>query len=168
MKKLVLTVFGILIPWMGSLSAQTYCAAGPSSTADSEITGVVLNGTGSSISQLSSACGSAGVQDFTATDIADLQINTSYSLDVTMGTCGGSYAGALAAWIDWNSDGDFDDAGEEIGIITGTPTTVQTWNFTVPANASLGITRMRVMQREGGSLTNTTPCATFLWGAVED
>ena len=168
MKKLVLTVFGILIPWLGSLSAQTYCAAGPSSTADSEITGVVLNGTGSSISRLSSACGSAGVQDFTATDIADLQINTSYSLDVTMGTCGGSYSGALAAWIDWNSDGDFDDAGEEIGIITGSPTTVQTWNFTVPANASLGITRMRVMQRESGTLTNTTPCATFSWGAVED
>ena len=78
MKKLLLTLFGILIPWLGSLSAQTYCAAGPSSTFDSEITGVVLNGTGSSISQLSSACGTTGVQDFTATDIADLQINTSY------------------------------------------------------------------------------------------
>ena len=170
MKKLLLTFVGILIPWMGSLSAQTYCAAGPSSTFDSEITGVVLNGTGASISQLSTACGTTGVQDFTASHVADLQINTSYSLDVTMGTCGGNYSGALAAWIDWNDDGDFDDAGEEIGIVTGSPATVQTqtWTFTVPANASLGLTRLRVMQREGGSLTTTTPCATFSWGAVED
>ncbi|MDA9147760.1 GEVED domain-containing protein [Schleiferiaceae bacterium] len=170
MKKLLLTFVGILIPWMGSLSAQTYCAAGPSSTFDSEITGVVLNGTGASISQLSTACGTAGVQDFTASHVADLQINTSYSLDVTMGTCGGNYPGALAAWIDWNDDGDFDDAGEEIGIVTGSPATVQTqtWTFTVPANASLGLTRLRVMQRESGSLTSTTPCATFTWGAVED
>ena len=52
------------------------------------------------------------VQNFTATDSADLSIGKSYALDVTMGTCGGSYAGALSAWIDFNGDGDFDDAGE--------------------------------------------------------
>ena len=41
----------------------------------------------------------------------------SYALDVTMGTCGGSYAGALSAWIDFNGDGDFDDAGEQLGVL---------------------------------------------------
>ncbi len=155
--------------------AQTYCAAGPSSTADSEITNVALLGDNFSISNLATCPGAAGVVDYTATDSADVSLGTSYTLNVTFSTCGGVYTGFGRAWIDWNQDGDFLDAGEELGSWgPGSPAPQNTttfnasFSFTAPTTATLGATRMRVMQRESGSATSTTPCATFTWGAVED
>ena len=71
MKKLFLLLFAVVTL---QASAQSYCAAGPSSTADSEITGVVLVGNNSTISNTDSSCGSAGVQDFTSTYSADLSL----------------------------------------------------------------------------------------------
>ena len=138
------------------VNAQSYCAAGPSQIFDSEITGVVLVGDNYSISRMSGTCGPTGVQDFTLSDSADLSLGTSYALDVTMGTCGSSYAGALSAWIDFNGDGDFDDAGEQLGVFAGTPTVTKQWTFTVPASAVLGQTVLRVMQEEGGN-ANISP-----------
>jgi len=149
-------------------NAQTYCSAGPSSTADSEITGVVLIGNTDTISNIDSSCGTIGVQNFTSIHSADVSVGATYSVDVTMGTCNGTYSGAIAAWIDFNSDGDFLDAGELLGTYAGSPTTTQTFSFTVPAGASLGTTRMRVMQQENGTATGIAPCNTFSWGSVED
>ena len=51
----------------------------------------------------------------------------------------------------FNADGDFDDAGEQLGSYGGAPTTTRNFTFIVPATATLGATRMRVMQQEGGS-----------------
>ena len=166
MKKHFVAFSLLFISSMG-LNAQSYCSAGPSQSFDSEITGVVLLGDNYSISHLSGACGPTGVQNFTISDSADLSIGTSYALDVTMGTCGGSYAGAIYAWIDFNDDGDFDDAGEQLGVYTGTPTLTKQWTFTVPATAVLGQTVLRVMQQEGGN-ASISPCNTFSWGSVED
>ncbi|MFM7309447.1 MAG: GEVED domain-containing protein, partial [Flavobacteriales bacterium] len=70
------------------------------------------------------------------------------------------------AWIDFNQDGDFIDAGEQ--IILGT-TAVGPHNrnafFTVPATAKNGITRMRVMVNEGAI---TGPTMAVSWGEFED
>ena len=85
-----------------------------------------------------------------------------------MGTCGGSYGGAVAAWIDFNADGDFDDAGEQLGAVSGTPTFVQDFTFIVPSSAVLGGSRLRVIQQEGASATSIAPCNSFSWGSVED
>lgn len=164
-KKLLLLLMSVFA--LGA-NAQTYCTAGPSSTIDSEITGVVLVGNTDTISNLDSSCGTSGVQDFTSTYSADISRGASYSVDVTMGTCGGTYSGAIAAWIDFNADGDFTDAGELLGSYAGSPTTTQTFSFNVPASAALGTTRMRVMQQEGGSIISIAPCNIFSWGAVED
>ena len=149
-------------------SAQSYCAAGPSAIFDSEITGVVLVGNTSTISNTDSSCGSAGIQDFTSTDSTDISLGANYSIDIEMGTCGGNYPGAIAAWIDFNADGDFDDPDELLGTYDGMPTVMQTFNFTVPPGATLGSTRLRVMQEEGGSSLSIAPCNSFIWGAVED
>jgi surface protein len=169
MKNLLLTLT-MLLGLSSVTYGQTYCAAGPVSTADSELTGVELPGDTYNISNVDSAaaCGTAGVQDFTLTDSADISIGAQYSVAVTMGTCGGSYSGAIAAWIDYNGDGDFDDAGELIGSYSGSPTTTQSWTFNVPLTATLGTTRMRVMQQEGGTSATIAPCNTYNWGSVED
>jgi hypothetical protein len=169
MKKQLLTLAFVLVSSFAmTMQAQSYCAAGPSSTYDSEITGVVLNGDTDTISRISTACGSSGVQNFTSTDSADVSQGGQYSISVTMGTCGGSYSGAVSAWIDFNNDGDFTDAGEQLGVYAGSPTQTLTWSFIVPCNANLGYTRLRVMQQEGGSSSSIAPCNTFTWGAVED
>ncbi len=169
------TVVLLLVALSTSSYAQTYCSAGPSSTFDSEITNVVLSGDNYSISNLATCPGVGGVQNFTTTDSADLSVGTSYTLNVTFSTCGGVYTSYGKVWIDWNQDGDFVDAGEDMGswgpgspAPAGTSTFNANFSITVPTTATLGATRMRVMQHEGGSPAATTPCATFTWGAVED
>ena len=67
-------------------------------------------------------------------------------------------------WIDWNRDGDFDDAGE---LVADTAPSDQPVNqtVTVPANASVGTTRMRVTMKRNQS---ATPCESFTFGEVQD
>jgi hypothetical protein len=71
-----------------------YCSGGPTSTLDSEITNVILNGENFSISNLQTCPGAAGIQDFTATDSADVSRSTTYTVDITFGTCGGQFLAA--------------------------------------------------------------------------
>ena len=67
-------------------------------------------------------------------------------------------------WIDYNKDGDFDDAGELVIQSTSASQNTQNGSFTVPANAT-GTTRMRIaMQRNTGA----NSCGTFTRGEVED
>src|SRR5690606_36852414 len=49
-------------------------------------------------------------------------------------------------WVDWNGDGDFDDAGEEVYYSNGNVgvgATV-TGSFSVPFTAAVGTTRLRI------------------------
>ncbi|MEO1528811.1 MAG: LamG-like jellyroll fold domain-containing protein, partial [Planctomycetota bacterium] len=51
----------------------------------------------------------------------------------------------ITAWIDWNQDGDFSDAGEEYVIVAGTTVTgPHTIDITTPNDATIGTTRMRI------------------------
>ena len=71
---------------------------------------------------------------------------------------------AAAVWIDWNIDGDFDDAGEEVYVKRGTAPFSSSIN--VPAYATPGSTRMRVRMGYG---TDLTACGTDSYqGEVED
>ena len=173
-KTLLLTFIAIGVLIFGPIaSAQTYCAAGPSTTFDTEITNVVLLGDNFGISNLATCPGTTGVTNYTATDSADVSLGTSYTVQITFSTCGGVYGAAGQGWIDWNDDGDFLDAGESIGSWSGSPLPAgsTTYNgqfsFTVPATATLGQSRMRLMLYESGTLP-LAPCATFTYGAVED
>ena len=66
-------------------------------------------------------------------------------------------------WIDFNEDGDFDDAGETV-IPLSYGKSVISGSFNIPPNLNI-ITRMRVsMKRNGDPL----PCAQFSYGEVED
>jgi len=69
-------------------------------------------------------------------------------------------------WIDWNIDGDFEDAGEMIGSESSAKTLSWDVTFTVPTTATLGSTRMRVSTALG-SMSNL-PCGNKLYGEVED
>lgn len=67
-------------------------------------------------------------------------------------------------FIDWNSDGDFNDAGE--AVYSGNSTQPITTNVSIPTSATPGLTRMRItMDAVGG---NTNACADIQYGEVED
>ena len=174
---LLKSLFGILL-LSASLSAgaQSYCmTGGPTSLADTEIRNVFLQGDNYGISNPTICPAVAGVRDFTLIDSADVSRGTSYTLEALMGTCGGNYSSFGRVWLDYNADGDFDDAGEELGTWGSSLTAPQSatafnaaFGFTVPLNAPLGRTRLRVMLYEGGASATATPCASYLWGSVHD
>jgi len=150
-----------------------YCYGGPTNTADSNVENVnVIGEDGSGITHDGGCPGVIGVEDLTG-QIVDIMQGQTYTLFVTFGTCGGSYAGAGSVWIDW--DNDFIFGPEDLlHESTGTPGTAP-WDeaveitFSVPFDAPTGLTVMRVMQREGFAVTlPLDPCAGFTWGSVMD
>ncbi|WP_339887323.1 GEVED domain-containing protein [uncultured Flavobacterium sp.] len=150
----------------------TYCVSGATSNLDSEIENVTLVGVNNSITNNTTNVCTSGVNNYTAMS-ADLQVGTSNTLTVEFGDCndGIQYNGAGGVWIDWNKDGDFDDPGETIGttlLAVSGGNIIQNFTISVPVSQPLGFFRMRIVQREGGTLLNTLPCATFNYGSIED
>jgi hypothetical protein len=69
-------------------------------------------------------------------------------------------------WIDYNQDGDFSDAGEQIFSKSLASRSAILSSFTIPTTAKLGYTRMRVILQDG-----TYPrsyCGDITTGEVED
>lgn len=69
-------------------------------------------------------------------------------------------------WCDWNRDGDFVDAGENVysSVLGG----AYSGSFVIPTTASIGAVRMRIRLTDTASGSNTTPCGVSSYGEVED
>ena len=81
---------------------------------------------------------------------------------------GPEYAEGFGVWIDWNIDGDFDDAGEFVfnsGVAT---TAIVNGIISVPISATPGITRMRVRCAYNYVPLAGNACTTFNEGETED
>ncbi|MCB9224741.1 MAG: PKD domain-containing protein [Crocinitomicaceae bacterium] len=95
----------------------------------------------------------------------------SYCLTVApeVGGSPGAYSSdEIAAWIDYNDDGDFNDAGEQVGYLLISGSFSPVFNFTVPMSAVTGDVTMRCRisyQPDDGPID---PCGTTQWGEVED
>lgn len=87
-----------------------------------------------------------------------------YTLEVEIGYEGHAYKENLSVFIDWNEDGDFDDAEELIALKTREKYKVRT-NFQVPQGTLLGEKRMRIVLSYGNF---PMPCGRFLFGESED
>ena len=94
----------------------------------------------------------------------DLARSSSYTLSLTYEDKQmiGGVGIAIRAWIDWNADIDFDDAGELVASYTifGTTTGTMDTSVTIPGTANIGITRMRIytdMTANGGHIF-PNPC----------
>lgn len=106
--------------------------------------------------------------DFTAMS-TDVQVGSNHNLTVQVNT-DGAFVYTVTAWIDWNQNGDFTDAGEQFDLGTATgvtngATTGSPLSILVPLTATLGNTRMRVTSQSGGVID---PCAANAFGEVED
>ncbi len=141
----------------------TYCASNATNSADTRINNVTFAGINNSST---TAC--ATYTNFTTLS-ANVLKGQSYSLSVTLGTCGGNYAKFGKVFVDWNRDGDFLDAGELVATsasIAGTAAFTAT--VTVPTAAITGSTRMRVVCVETSSAANVNSCGTYTYGETED
>ncbi|MDY8137119.1 GEVED domain-containing protein [Aquimarina sp. 2201CG5-10] len=136
-----------------------YCASNGNSVAD-EYIGRVQVGT---INNASGA-GSGGYTDFTSIS-TNLSKGSSNTITVTPTWTGTTYSEGYSVWIDYNQDGDFTDSGEQVWSQAATQTTPVSGNFTIPASATEGSTRMRVSMKYNGVPTS---CESFQYGEVED
>jgi hypothetical protein len=151
-----------------------YCTSNATTTADEEIINVTV-GTMNNSSTCSQTGGPGSIMnqysDYT-TLVAPpvLAATAGYNFSVGVGTCGGNFNSMTKIFIDYNQNGLFTDPGEQVYV---TPTftlgahTV-TGSFIVPATATVGITRMRVVNTETTVATSVNPCGTYGYGETED
>lgn len=94
--------------------------------------------------------GTPGYQDFT--NIAPAQVVKGQTYPITLkGNTAGSYVNSFKVYIDFNHDGDFNDAGESFnaGTIeqsTGLDNVQAVTQITIPATAVTGLVQMRVIK----------------------
>jgi hypothetical protein len=122
-----------------------YCPQGGTTSGSRYISDVLFN----TISR------SSGFDGYVCTGlITTVERTVSYDLTVITPTSGSTYYSA--AWIDWNADGDYNDAGENVMASAIHPATTRIQSITIPAGAVLGITKMRVKTKYNAAITG--PC----------
>lgn len=136
-----------------------YCTSNGNSVADEYISrvqlGTINNATGAT---------AGGYADYTSIS-TDLTVGTTESITITPTWTGTLYNEGYAVWIDYNKNGVFTDAGEQVFSNAASQTNPVSGSFTVPASAALGNTRMRVSMKYNGI---PTACEAFNYGEVED
>ena len=109
------------------------------------------------------SAGSVGYQDFTSLS-TPVNIGSTYPLSVTCSQTG-SWTEHYWAFMDWNNDCDFTDAGESFDSGQATGPSTLTLNILIPSGATPGVTRMRISLKYNA---DPTSCETFSYGQVED
>ncbi len=137
----------------------SYCTAAATNTNDERI-GRVQFGTINNPST-----GTAGYENFTAIS-TNVVRGSANAITITPFWTGTVYPEAFRVYIDYNQNGVFTDAGESVYTKAASTATTATGSITIPATATLGSTRMRVIMRYNA--TPTTPCGTYTYGQVED
>ncbi|MCH7525281.1 MAG: T9SS type A sorting domain-containing protein, partial [Bacteroidetes bacterium] len=130
---------------------------------ETSTTGVTFN----DISNLNTGKPS-GYSDYTAMS-TDVNRESIYNLTVYVNTAG-NWLCTTRVWIDWNQNCSFDDAGEEYDLgnvtnVTNDPTSNSPLAITIPADALLGSTTMRVTTKYS---TAPTSCENGADAEVED
>jgi hypothetical protein len=163
---------------------QCYCASSAQFSDDEEIVNVTV-GSGSTqaaYAGLTNACltvapgsGSvlSGYSNFTTlAPITTVNQGSTIPFTVEQDECDNApyFAAGIGVWIDYNQDGDFNDAGEDVYI---EPTAVSsprilTGSFVVPGTATVGTTRMRIICAESFAGATLTPCLSYGYGETED
>ena len=135
----------------------TYCASQSSNVNDEYISRVQLN-------TIDNSSGAQFYSDFTAQSTT-LTKGSQYTVTITPTWTGTLYNEGYSVWIDYNRDGDFTDANEQVFTQSPTQATPVSGSFTVPSSASEVATRMRVTMSYNATVG---PCASFTYGEVED
>lgn len=139
----------------GSVS---YCTANGGSQADEWIDRVSLN-------NLVRTSGKDGGYIYSTTTNANVTAGTSYALGYSAGFTSTAYSEYWRVYIDWNQNGLFTDAGEQMVSRSSSSAANLSTTIKVPTTAKNGLTRMRVVMKYGAYGTS---CESFTYGEVED
>ncbi len=120
------------------------------------------------ISNLNTGCTNPSANnyvDYTAIS-TNVQQNTTYTIDVAPGPSWGQH---FVVYIDFNNDGDFDDAGEYFDVGYATAGTTISSPITIPNGIPGGPTTMRVLCKyASGAPLASESCGNFSFGECED
>jgi len=163
---IALLVFVFSIFSQNKLNAQTYCVPSYTfgCTSTDYIRSVSTTGALTNISNLNTNCAFTNGISLYLSQIMSVNPGMTVNFSLVNNPTWGEY---YTIWVDWNDDGDFVDAGEQV-----TPFTYVVGNatyngsFTVPLSATPGQTRMRVQCVF--STTTFTACGSYTFGEIED
>ena len=142
-----------------------YCAPSYSNgCTNSILNDFSFNGDGgvNEINNANSGCVTSGYSNYTNLS-ASVTTQSTYSFTACKNL---NYTRYLELWVDWNQDGDFEDANEQILNGTHSVNPCYIGSLTVPVGAASGSTVMRVIMANGGAPTN--PCGAYSFGETED
>ena len=144
----------------GGTTSLSYCTSKGTSQAYEYIKLVQLG----NINRTSGADG--GYYNGTAISTS-VAAGSSQTISYQTGFTGSGYAEYFRIYADWNQNGVFTDAGEQLVSSTNTAivTTVRSASFTVPTTAKNGPTRLRVVMSDNSA---TNSCGSYSYGETED
>jgi hypothetical protein len=131
----------------------------------------ILNNTtpwNSLVGTIGTAAGTVGsYSNFTAFGPYVMNVGQTYNYSVTSNQNTATFSNSMAIYIDFNRNGVFTDAGEKVHNVTSTiaGNHTETGSFTIPATASFGTCRMRVICNEG---LITSPTQAVAYGEYEE
>lgn len=143
--------------------AFSQCAIAHSNTSYEHISNFTLN-------TITNTSGASSYTDYSSLN-TNLLIGSNYNFSITNPV--GYNADSCAVFIDWNQDGDFSDASETVYRVKtaqvpyGPQSCTYNSNFTVPAGALVGPTRLRVRVIWASGET-VSDCGTRTYGEAED
>ncbi len=149
---------------MSGIGGKAYCESKPLTDADAKIAKVVFGNT--------TQTGSSGCQsynDFT-NKTATVSSGQTVPIEITVGSCGLDVGKIVKVFIDWNNNGNFDDANELIatsGVLANNG--VLSTNIIAPTGLTIGnLSRMRVVCTETMQATNVAACGSYGKGETQD
>ncbi|WP_313804342.1 GEVED domain-containing protein [Flavobacterium sp.] len=158
---------GTPITWsFTTASGVCYCSPSSGTLITAYISGITSVGTLNDVSNAPTGRSGGGFGNFTnitiATQIAGGGININIELT-------GSSGQFIIAFVDWNSDGDFADANEQVYTTGNIATDDTSFGFIVPLAQSIGNYRMRIRTRSFFESSTIDPCTTgYASGETED
>jgi len=161
-KKITLLAFIAFYCFSANIvNAQTYCV--PSYTTGSVEGDYIANVTLGTINN-TTTLDSNNFYIYFNNQSTNVVLNASYTISIKSGLFINDY---YSVYIDYNNDGDFNDANDSIGTLKNTVASqLLTIPFTVPSNVNIGTTRLRVFCHYG---ILDLPCdSTVAYGETED
>ncbi|MFK7907777.1 MAG: GEVED domain-containing protein, partial [Chitinophagales bacterium] len=139
------------------ISISDYCSTQGNITTDEWIGRVAI----ADIDNTTGADGGYGNYTNISTD---LFLGDTYTIDLEPEFASDLFNEYWRVWIDYNRDGDFNDA-DELAFDAGAATNSNvSGEITIPTTAQQGTTRMRVSMKYNNDTGAATPCETFTWG----
>ena len=175
-----ITLTGLSAGTSYNYAVEAVCSSGPSGYSASKTfttigTGYCTTGGQSTAQEYLSLVWIGGIINQTLVSNNGYADFTNLSTPVTQGSVVNGYLSVISPtyglfenysiWIDYNHDNDFTDAGEQVVNISSDLGGYIAVNFTVPANAVPGTTRMRVTMKNGSA---PSPCGVYPRGETED